>query len=59
MLTCHSRPMRTSAIRRLIAMLAPVCLLLAWAVIIWVALHVSTIVLQTLDMIVELAAISP
>jgi hypothetical protein len=51
--------MRTSAIRRLIAMLAPLALLCAWAVVIWVALHVSTIVLQTLDMIVELAAISP
>jgi cytosine/uracil/thiamine/allantoin permease len=51
--------MRISAIRRLFAMLAPLALLIAWAVVIWVALHVSTIVLQTLDMIVELAAISP
>jgi hypothetical protein len=34
-------------------------LLIAWAMIIWVALHVSTIVLNTLDMIIELAAISP
>lgn len=51
--------MRTSAIRRLLAYLYPIVLLLAWAVVIWVALHVSTIVLNTLDMIVELAAISP
>ena len=29
-----------------------------WALIIWTALHVSTIVLDTLDMIVELAAMS-
>jgi hypothetical protein len=46
-------------IRTALAMLAPLALLIAWAVVIWVALHVSTIVLQTLDMIVELAAISP
>jgi len=51
--------MRISAIRRLLAYVGPFLLLLAWAVIIWVALHVSTIVLNTLDMIVELAAISP
>lgn len=31
----------------------------AWVAIILVALHVSGIVLSTLDMIVELAAISP
>lgn len=51
--------MRTSALRRLLAYLAPLVLLIAWALIIWVALHVSSIVLSTLDMIVELAAISP
>lgn len=31
----------------------------AWCAVIYVALHVSTIVLDTLQMIVELAAISP
>lgn len=30
----------------------------AWACLIWVALHVSTIVLNTLEMIVELAAMT-
>ena len=34
-------------------------LLGAWAGVLIVALHVSTIVLNTLDMIVELAAMSP
>jgi hypothetical protein len=51
--------MRTDRIRQLLAVVAPLALLCAWAVVIWVALHVSTIVLETLDMIVELAAISP
>jgi hypothetical protein len=31
----------------------------AWCAVIVTALHVSTVVLNTLDMIVELAAISP
>jgi hypothetical protein len=31
----------------------------AWSIVIVVALHVSQIVLNTLDMIVDLAAISP
>jgi hypothetical protein len=59
MLTSHTRHMRISAVRRLLAYLVPLILVIAWAIIIWIALHVSTIVLNTLDMIVELAAISP
>jgi cytosine/uracil/thiamine/allantoin permease len=51
--------MRTDHLKRFLALLAPLALLIAWAIVIWVALHVSTIVLETLDMIVELAAISP
>jgi cytosine/uracil/thiamine/allantoin permease len=51
--------MKVDRIRQLFALLAPLALLCAWALVIWVALHVSTIVLETLDMIVELAAISP
>lgn len=51
--------MRTDRIRQLLAYLVPLVLLIAWAIIILVALHVSEIVLDTLDMIVELAAISP
>ena len=33
-------------------------LLVAWAAVIWVALQVSTTVLNTLDMIVQLAAMT-
>lgn len=51
--------MRIDLAKKLLAILSPLCLLIAWAIVIWVALHVSTIVLDTLDMIVELAAISP
>jgi hypothetical protein len=50
--------MRISAIRRLLAYVPALLLLVAWAIVIWVACHVSTIVLKTLDMIVELAAVS-
>lgn len=35
-----------------------VALVLAWAVVIWVALQVSSTVLNTLDMIVQLAAMT-
>lgn len=51
--------MRIDWIRQLLAVLSPLALLIAWALVIWVALHVSTIVLDTLNMIVDLAAISP
>jgi hypothetical protein len=51
--------MRTDRFRQLLQYLAPLVLLIAWAILIMVALHVSEIVLDTLDMIVELAAISP
>lgn len=51
--------MERTAVRRILATVAPLVLLIAWAIVIWVALHVSTIVLDTLDMIIELAAISP
>lgn len=41
---------------RLAALLASlVSLLVAWVVVIWVALQVSTIVLKTLEQIVDLA----
>jgi hypothetical protein len=58
-LTSNTACMRTSALRRLLAFTPALLLLIAWAIVIVVALHVSSIVLNTLDMIVELAAISP
>lgn len=46
-------------LRQLPWLVATLLLVVAWAVVVLVAMHVSTIVLNTLDMIVELAAISP
>lgn len=34
------------------------CLLIAWAGVLWVALHVSSIVLNTLQALVDLAQLS-
>lgn len=51
--------MITMKMRVLALVLATLLLLLSWAVVLWVALQVSSTVLNTLDMIVELAAISP
>ena len=51
--------MRSTHAQRVLAVTAILTLLAAWAVVILVAMHVSEIVLDTLDMIVELAAISP
>lgn len=38
---------------------ASLALVVAWAIVIWVAAYVSRIVIDSLQMIVELAAISP
>lgn len=51
--------MKNPAVRISVWISALVSLLTAWAVVIWVALEVSRVVLNTLSMIVELAAISP
>jgi hypothetical protein len=51
--------MNSSNLRLIALSLALVLLAIAWAIVIWVALSVSNIVLASLDMIVELAAISP
>lgn len=51
--------MKPETLRALGLTLSLLLLLGAWGAVIWVALQVSTVVLNTLDMIVELAAISP
>jgi hypothetical protein len=51
--------MRNARIRPWAVALLALATTSVWSIIILVALHVSTIVLNTLDMIVELAAISP
>lgn len=47
--------MRTGKIRLAALVASLVSLLVAWACVIWVALQVSTIVLKTLEQIVDLA----
>lgn len=49
-------PMKMRVLALAVSMLV---LLVAWAAVIWVALQVSSTVLNTLDMIVQLAAMSP
>lgn len=51
--------MRLNLLRQLVPILSRVALAICWAAVIWTACHVSTIVLESLQMIVELAAISP
>lgn len=51
--------MKIPSIRPLVAVVLALVTTAAWAVLIWTALQVSTVVLDTLNMIVELAAISP
>lgn len=50
--------MKTQVLRALIPLIMLTLALAAWAGVLVVALHVSTIVLNTLDMIVELAAMT-
>jgi hypothetical protein len=50
--------MKTALRTYLLPLLLTVSALAAWAGVLVVALHVSTIVLNTLDMIVELAAMT-
>jgi hypothetical protein len=51
--------MKTTLMSRSIAVILLLLTVSAWVGIILVATHVSGIVLDTLDMIVDLAAISP
>lgn len=51
--------MNSSILRLLPWLVATLMLVVAWALVIWVAIQVSATVLNTLDMIIELAAISP
>lgn len=57
-LTSHTGHMKTGWIRPWAVAVLGLATTICWAVLIWVALHVSSIVLNTLDMIVELAAMT-
>lgn len=52
-------PMKSLNLRLLALSLCGILLTIAWAIVIWVALSVSDIVLKSLDMIIELAGITP
>lgn len=51
--------MKPETLRALGLSLSLLLLLAAWAAVLMMAAHVSSIVLHTLDMIIELAAIAP
>jgi hypothetical protein len=59
MLTCHTRPMKPETLRLIGTSCWMFLLLLVWGFVIWMACYVSMIILQTLEQIVDLAAISP
>lgn len=58
-LTSHTVHMKPETLRWIGYSTALLALVAVWVAVIVTALHVSTVVLNTLDMIVELAAISP
>jgi hypothetical protein len=51
--------MRKAWIRPSVLAVLALVTTIAWSVLIWTALQVSSVVLNTLDMIVELAAMTP
>lgn len=58
-LPAYGPAMKTALVSRSTAVVLLLLTVSVWVVLILVALHVSGIVLDTLDMIVQLAAISP
>lgn len=56
--TRHTGHMKNGSLRAWLLSLLGVCVLVAWAIVIAVALSVSEIVLKSLHMIVELAGMS-
>lgn len=51
--------MKIEVLRRLAASCLMMLAVLVWGYVIWLACHVSLIILETLEQIVDLAAISP
>jgi hypothetical protein len=58
-LTSHTGPMQTETLRWIGIAVAMVAAAVVWVLVIVAALQVSTVVLNTLKMIVELAAMTP
>lgn len=57
-LTCHSGHMKNWKIQAWLLGILTILLGAAWALVVWVAMQVSGIVLDTLSAIVELAQLS-
>lgn len=51
--------MKPETLQAVGASVAAFIVLLVWGFVLWMACHVSMIILQTLEQIVDLAAISP
>lgn len=51
--------MNSGILRRVAASALALVAVLVWGYVLWMACHVSLIILQTLEQIVDLAAISP
>lgn len=58
-LTSHSDHMQPETLRALGLSTLAFIVVLVWGFVLWMACYVSTIILQTLQQIVDLAAISP
>lgn len=59
MLTSHTGHMKPETLRLLGTSLLALIVLIVWGFVLWMASYVSIIILDTLEMIVDLAAISP
>lgn len=57
--TAHTGPMKPETLRAIGTSCAMFLVLMVWGFVLWMACYVSTIILQTLQQIVDLAAISP
>jgi hypothetical protein len=58
-LTSHTGPMKPETLQLIGYSCFAFLALLVWGFVLWMACYVSTIILQTLQQIVDLAAISP
>jgi len=59
MLTSHTGHMNPETLRAIGLSTFALIALLVWGYVVWMACHVSLIILQTLEQIVDLAALTP
>lgn len=58
-ITSHTDPMKTHIMQVAAVVALALLSLIVWGFVLWMSTHVSLIILQTLDAIVELAALTP